>query len=173
MIKGFHYDNNADPEATSGDAYAWETSFEHIQAQFALPGKVGLFGQWIKGSSRMGPDLGLWRVQDVDFDSTYLTLTRAVHRHRFSARYEWFDLQPINDSAGFTNKDEGNALALTWLFHLNQKLRFAAEYMQIQSEHCDSNTCAWVFNGLPRQTRESQAQVSMRWYFKGNGRTFR
>jgi hypothetical protein len=58
------------------------------------------------------------------------------------------------------------------LFHLNQKLRFAAEYMQIQSEHCDSNTCAWVFNGLPRDTKESQAQLSMRWYFKGNGRIF-
>lgn len=173
MIKGFHYDNNADPVATSGDAYAWETKFDHLQAQFALPGKVGLFGQWINGSSKMGPDLGPWRVQDVEFDSTYLTVTRAIQRHRLSVRYEWFNLQPFNDPIGITNKDEGNALALTWLFQLNQKLRFGAEYMQIQSEHCDSDTCFWVFNGLPRNTRESQAQVSMRWYFKGTGRTFR
>ena len=172
MIKYFYYDNHADPEATSGSApdmaYAWETKFNHLSAQFALPWKLGLLGQWIDGSTIMGPDLGLWHVQDVRFDSTYATLTRQIGRHRIAVRYEWFDLQPHNDPDGITNQDKGNAVALSWLFQFNPKLRFAAEYMQIKSDHCKLDSCSWTdFYGLPQNTKDSQVQLSVRWHFVG------
>ena len=167
MVKVFHYDNRGDPEAVSGEAYAWETAFDHLGVQIGLPLGVGFIGQWIDGSTRMGPDLGPWRVQDVEFDATYLTLTRTLGRHRLSVRYEWFDLQPINDPMGITNKDDGNVFALSWLLAVSPRLRIGAEYLQIRSEHCTTDNCFWVFNGLPRKTDENQVQVSLRWHFKG------
>ena len=104
------------PEAeTAADEYAWQTWFDHIGAEIELPCQTALLGQWISGSRRMGPDLGegtgmdLWRVQDIDFDASFLTLTHAMGRHRLSVRYEWFDLVPFNDPEGYTNIDEGNA----------------------------------------------------------------
>ncbi len=167
QIKVFHYDNHADPEARSGDEYAWRTHFNHVGAQFALPLGVGLLGQWIDGTTVMGPDLGPWRVQDVMFDSTYAMLTRSFGEQRFSLRYEWFDLQPYNDPPGITNQDKGNAVAVAWMYQLTPKFRLGAEYMQIASDHCKQDTCIWVFNGLPQKTRDSQLQLSVRWQFFG------
>ncbi len=165
-LKTFHYDNHADPEAVnSAGEYAWQTWFDHVGAEVQLPCDTGLIVQWIGGSTRMGPDLGPWRVQDVDFNSTFLLLTRAFGRHRVSARYEWFDLQPFEDPAGVTNKDDGNALAITWLFQATGQLRVGVEYLSIASEHCNSTSCVWVWSGLPRTTREDALQMTVRWRF--------
>ena len=170
LIKAFRYDNHADPEATSGNEYAWETDFTHIGAQFALPFEIGLLGQYIDGTTKMGPDLGPWNVQDVLFDSKFALLTRSFGAHRFTARYEWFDLQPFNDPPGITNQDKGNAVAVAWLYELTPALRLGAEYMQIRSDHCKQDSCLWtiappVGYGLPQNIKESQVQVSLRWTF--------
>jgi hypothetical protein len=172
LIKAFYYDNNANPEATSGDDYAWETKFAHVGAQFALPFEVGLLAQWIDGTTIMGPDLGPWHVQDVEFDSTYAVLTRSFGPNRISLRYEWFDLQPYNDPPGITNQDKGNAVAVAWLYQITPKFRFGAEYMQIRSDHCKQDSCLWtipppVGYGQPQNIKESQVQLSLRWYFAG------
>ncbi len=172
-VKWVHYDNHADPEAeTSHEEYAWQTWFDHLGGEVELPGEFGLLGQWIKGSTRMGEDLGvgtgmdLWRVQDLDFEASFLTLTRAFGRHRLSARYEWFDTKPYNDPDGLTNQDVGNALAVSYLFQATDRLRIGAEYLQIATEHCEPGAlCAWVASGLPRTTREDSLQVTLRWRF--------
>ena len=165
LVKAHHYDNHADKTAKSGDDYAWKTWFDHVAVQATLPWKFGLLGQWIDGDTLMGEDLGPWHVQDVEFDSTYLMLTRPFGKHRWSTRYEWFDLQPFNDPPGITNQDKGNAFAVAWLYQLNHSVRLGAEFMQIRSTHCRTDTCFWVFNGLPRKTNESQFQFTLRWSF--------
>ena len=168
-FKYVYYNNHADPEAeTSDGTYAWQTRFNHIGVEVQLPGDVGLIGQWINGSTSSGEDLGPWRVEDLDFKASYLMLTRAFGRHRVSARYEWFDSQPINDPEGSTNEDNGNALAVSYLFQVTDKLRVGAEYLQIATEHCDvgAEGCAWVSEyGLPRTTREDTLQLTVRWRF--------
>ncbi len=169
LVKAHHYDNHADPEAKSGADYAWRTWFDHVAVQAALPWKVGLLGQWIGGSTLMGPDLGLWHVQDVDFDASYLMLTRAFGKHRFSFRYEWFDLQPFNDPMSITNQDKGNVAMLAWLYQVQKNWRVGAEWLQIRSTHCQTDICFWSLNGLPRKTNESQLQVSLRWSFGNSG----
>jgi hypothetical protein len=92
-------------------------------------------------------------------------LTRGFGRHRLSARYEWFELQPFEDPDGVTNKDEGNAVALSYLFQVNDHLRAGAEYLQIASDRCDTDACIWVWNGLPRSTREETLMLTLRWGF--------
>ncbi len=169
LVRVHHYDNHADPLAISGDDYAWKTWFDHIAVQAALPWEIGLLAQWLDGSTIMGPDLGPWHVQDVDFNASFLMLPRAVNRHRVSVRYEWFDLQPFNDPAAITNQDKGNAIAVAWLYTLTDSLRLGAEWQQIRSTHCKTDTCYWVFNGLPRKTNESQLQFSLRWSFGSKG----
>jgi len=173
-IKYMHYDNHADPEAESAAGeYAWQTWFDHLGAEVELPLRMALLGQWINGSTRMGPDLGngtgldLWRVQDVDFDAQFLTLTHVTGRHRISVRYEWFELEPYNDPQGFTNIDEGNAMAVSWLFQATPAIRAGLEYLSIASDHCSAAACAWTWRGLPRSTREESLQLTLRWGFSG------
>mgnify|MGYP001826756226 CR=1 FL=1 len=167
LLRYTYYDNRADPEARSGDAYAWRTQFRHIGGQATLPGDLGLLAQWIKGKTVMGPDLGPWHVQDVDFDAYYLMLTRALGKHRFSVRFESFDLEPFNDPPGITNQDRGNAYAVAWLYSPLKRLQVGAEYLGIESERCRTEICFFVFRGQPRTTSERSLQVTLRWYFAG------
>lgn len=165
-VKAFHYDNHADPEAeTAAEEYAWQTWFDHVGAELELPCRTALIGQWIGGSTRMGADLGPWRVQDVDFDAAFVTLTRGGDRHRFSLRYEWFDVRPFEDPDYLTNRDDGSAWAASWLFQVTPRVRVGAEYLAIATDHCTSDECFWQWNGLPRTTREESFQVTVRWRF--------
>ncbi|MEO7387021.1 MAG: hypothetical protein ABIX37_08815 [Gammaproteobacteria bacterium] len=168
-LKLFHYDNHGDPEAEKGEAYAWDTTFDHVGVEFTLPGDVGVIGQWIDGKTQMGEDLGDWRVWDSGFDSRFVLLTRAFGQHRLSARYETFDVQPINDPDKYTNRDHGYAWTAAWLYDWNEHFRLAAEYLAVATEHCETEQCAWVFNGLPRTSRQNQLQLSLRWHFQGTG----
>jgi len=168
-LKFFHYDNHGDPEATSGLDYAWQTRFSHVSLQFSLPGDVGVIGQWMDGITRMGPDLGPWHVWDNGFDARFLLITRAFGRHRVTARYDDFDVQPYNDPAKFTNRDDGYAWTASYLYQWSDQIRLGAEYLAIATEHCEVEACAWMFSGLPRTSRQNQVQLSLRWQFKGTG----
>ena len=165
-LKYMHYDNHADPEAeTAAGEYAWRTWFDHVGAEIELPGRMALLGQWISGSTEMGADLGPWRVQDVDFEASFLTLTHTTGPHRLSVRYEWFELVPFNDPDGYTNIDDGDVLAVSYLLQVTEQLRVGVEYLSIASEHCKADACAWTWSGLPRSTREDTLQLTLRWRF--------
>jgi hypothetical protein len=163
-LKYFQYDNHGNPEALDDHfEYAWKTRFEHIGLQFPLPGEVGVLAQWLDGRTQMGRDLGPWRVFDSEFDAYYVLVTREFGRHRLSARYDAFDVQPVNDPGGVTNQDQGHAWTATYLYQWSEHVRLGAEYLAIATEHCESEACVWVFSGLPRTSRQSQVQLSLRW----------
>lgn len=166
-LKAVHYDNHADPEAgTAAGEYAWQTWFDHVGAELELPCDTALLAQWIGGATRMGEDLGPWRVQDVDFDAAFVTLTGALgERHRLSLRYEWFDIRPFEDPVYVTNRDDGTAWALSWLFQATEHVRIGAEFLSIATDHCTGESCVWVWSGLPRSTREDTIQLTLRWRF--------
>ena len=164
-LKYFRYDNHANPEAEEGSTYAWRTYFNHVGLQFALPGDIGVIGQWMQGVTRMGPDLGPWHVWDSNFDARFLLLTRAFGRHRLTARYDDFEVQPHNDPDMYTNRDNGHAWTAGYLYDWSEHIRLGAEYLTIDTEHCDTQQCAWVFNGLPRTSHQDQLQLSLRWQF--------
>jgi len=164
-LKVFHYDNHGNPEALKDLEYAWQTRFDHIGVQFSLPGDIGVVAQWLDGYTRMGPDLGPWHVYDSYFDARFLLLTRAFGRHRLSARYDDFDVEPYNDPDRYTNRDHGYAWTGSYLFQWSDHIRLGTEYLAIVTEHCDTGQCAWVFSGLPRTTRQNLVQVSLRWQF--------
>lgn len=162
-LKVAHYDNHGNPESLKNFEYAWKTRFNHIGLQFSGPGNIGVLAQWLDGSTVMGRDLGPWHVYDSAFDARYLLLTRAFGRHRVSARYDKFDVQPTNDPDNYTNRDNGHAWTASYLFDWSEHVRLGAEYLTVATEHCVTNECAWVISGLPRTSREDQLQLSLRW----------
>lgn len=162
-LKVMHYDNHGNPEVLDKFEYAWKTRFNHVGLQFSAPGDFGVIAQWLDGSTVMGPDLGPWHVYDSTFDARFLMLTRAFGRHRVSARYDKFDVQPFNDPDNYTNRDNGQAWTVSYLFDWSEHVRLGAEYLTIATEHCVTDQCAWVFNGLPRTSRQDQLQLSLRW----------
>lgn len=165
-VKYLHYDNHANPTAEGVAGYAWQLWFDHVGAQVELPAKIGLIGQWITGASRAGEDLGPWRVFDSDFQAWYVLLTRSFGQHRISVRYDKFDYTPNNDPGDAVNLDQGHAWTASYLYQLSQRWRIAAEYLVIDTRHCNPGAaCSWVAHGLPASTREEQLQLGLRWAF--------
>ena len=72
---------------------------------------------------------------------------------------------PFNDPGGYTNVDEGNVLAVSYLFDATESIRVGAEYLTIASDHCKPQACIWTWSGLPRSTREDTLQLTLRWRF--------
>jgi hypothetical protein len=167
LLRYLHYDNHVNPDLEGGLDYAWQLWFDHVAAQVDLPLGVGLLGQWMSGATRSGPDLGPWRVYDIDFTAWYLLLTRAFGRHRLTVRYDHFDSTPVNDPDNYVNTDRGHGLAFSYLCELNRHLRLGAEYLVVRTRHCSVvGNCAWVsVFGLPQDVREATAQAALRWRF--------
>jgi hypothetical protein len=167
LVRYMHYDNHANPEVSSGNDYGWQLWFDHVGTQVELPFGVGLLAQWMEGSTRSGPDLGPWRVYDSDFTAWYVLLTRAFDRHRFSVRYDHFDLTPFNDSDNYVNLDRGHGVAFSYLYALSRHVQLGAEYLVVRTNHCSiAANCAWVAGfGLPVDAREATARASLRWRF--------
>ena len=171
-INMLHYDNHADPEAESGGQYAWATWFNHLGVQFALPGDIGLIGQWVDGRTQMGPDVGPTRLIDAYFDAWSTLATKALGRHRVSLRYDDFNLGQY-DTTWFDNQlEHGDAWTVAWLYQHSPALRFGLEYVQIYTDRLawmyypDSEAATCGPGGIePCDMTEKQLQLTLRWLF--------
>jgi len=98
LLRVARYDNEADPAVFERGQYGWYTEFNHVGVQATLPWELGLFAQWMGGSTVMGPWLGEWYPVDAEYDAYYLMLTRAFGRHRVSVRYDEFSVTDMTKS---------------------------------------------------------------------------
>jgi hypothetical protein len=171
-LKLMHYDNHANPTANHGGQYAWRTWFDHVGLQVALPWDVGLIGQWIDGSTQMGPYAGPARLVDAYFDAWTVLLTRAAGRHRFSVRYDDFNLGQYDTTPSDNQLEWGDAWTLAWLYRYSPSLKFGIEYVNIYTDKR-----AWMYypqsrdavcdpgGAEPCDQTEQQIQLTVRWMF--------
>jgi hypothetical protein len=159
LVSVAHYDNRADPTDLESGQYAWRTRFEQLAAQVELPAGFALLGQWMTGSTVMGPVIVFAHAVDTDFEARYVLLTKLVERHRLSLRYDDFrvrdrDLVPNDD-----NSDSGRAWTLAYRYQHTPRWSIGAEWLRITSWH----PARQYVGAVPRATeRLLQVQLSMR-----------
>jgi hypothetical protein len=163
LLRVMHYDNRTDPFGYEDGQYAWHTWFDHIGLQATLPGDVGLFAQWMEGYTVWGTITNGAYAVDVEFESYYLMLTKAINRQRISARFDHFatgenDQVPLDD-----NTEDGHAWTLSYRFEVSPMVSLAAEWLAIASRRP-----AWAYFGLPEEKTERQLQLSVQLRF-GDG----
>lgn len=157
LVRLSRYDNEADPEVFKRGQYAWLTKFDHVAVQATLPGDVGLFAQWMGGSTVMGPWLGEWYPVDAEYEAAYLMLTRSLGRHRVSARYDSFSVRDYDEIPGDDNGEDGHAWTLAYQYRLNGHATLALEWLRIRSERP-----AFAYFDLPETATEEQLQAVLR-----------
>lgn len=156
-VRAMHYDNRADPALLEKGQYGWTTIFEHVGIQATLPGDVGLFYQWMGGSTVMGPFLGEWHPVDVEYRSQYLMLTRAFDKHRLTARYDEFDVTDNDSLPEDDNREDGHAWTLSYQYAFTGKISLALEWLSIKTHHY-----SWVYYDIDDSATERQAQLTLR-----------
>jgi hypothetical protein len=159
-VRAMHYDNRADPTILDDGQYAWTTEFEHIGAHAVLPGDWELLFQWMTGSTVMGPVINGAHAVDTEFDSKYLMLTKGFDRHRFSVRYDKFEVTQNDQTPEDSNPADGHGWTIAYFFDYSDTLAFGAESLNIKTDHC-----GWAYYGLDPVRTEEQLQLSVQLRF--------
>jgi len=160
LVRAMHYDNRADPEGIEDNQFAWWTYFDHVAVQVMLPGDVGLLAQWMDGYTAWGRLTNGIRSVDNEFSSAYVLLTRAVDRHRFTARYDRFEVTEADSTPLDENAENGHAWTLAYRFEATDRLSLAAEWLRIHTTRP-----AWAYFGLEQSKTERQFQLALRFHF--------
>jgi hypothetical protein len=159
--RALHYDNRGNPAAFDGRQYAWKCEFNNVGLRLELPGTVELLGQHLWGSSGMGvsPSGGL--NVSIDYRATYGLLTARAGRHRFSVRYDKFEVEDRDaNRVEDNNTDDGEAWTAAYLLQTGEHHRLAFEWMRITSDHLERAQI-----GLPVHAEEDLIQASFRVLF--------
>ncbi len=157
VLRAMRYDNRADPTAILQGQYAWTTIFDHVGLQTILPGDLGLIVQWMDGSTEMGGVINGAHAVDVKYDSYFALLTRAFDNHRFSARYDYFDVSDNDLTPQDDNTEDGHAWTLNYQYRYSDTVSIATEWLSIQT-----NRASWAYYGLSPTATERQLQLTLR-----------
>jgi hypothetical protein len=160
LMRAMHYDNLADPQGVEDNQFAWWTWFDHVGVQTTLPGDIGLLAQWMSGYTAWGWFRnGVYSV-DVEFMSQYLLLTRAFDRHRFTVRYDHFEMSEADSTPLDENSERGHAWTLSYQYNPSNNVSLVAEWLQIFTERP-----AWAYFDLEQRKTETQLQLALRLRF--------
>ncbi len=125
-----------------------------------LPGDIDLVAQGMFGNTAMGliaPDQPL---VDVDFASAFLLVSKAWENSRVSLRAEYFETTDKDIAVDDDNDEHGNALTAAYIYYPAERQRLTFEALQIFSQRPER-----AFLGLPHKAKETQFQVSYRFFF--------
>ncbi|MDH4071555.1 MAG: hypothetical protein OEV41_00460 [Gammaproteobacteria bacterium] len=155
-LSAMTYNNRADPEAIEDGQYAWYTEFNHLGGSLSLPGGIGVISQWLRGSTVMGRVMNGAHVVDAGFDSKYLLLTKTLDSHRFSVRYDNFEVTENDDTSEDSNDERGLAWTLAYRYSHSDTVLFAAEWLSIKTHHD-----GWVYYAIEPTATEQRLQLSI------------
>ncbi|MCH5376901.1 MAG: hypothetical protein JJ992_23280 [Planctomycetes bacterium] len=160
LVRVARYNNEADPALLKKGQYGWHTEFDHVGIQATLPWRLGLFAQWMAGTTVMGPWLGEWHPVDAAYEASYLMLTRAIDRHRVTLRYDDFTVTDKDEIAGDDNGEVGHAWTVSYQYAFSDAATIALEWVGMRSVRP-----AFEYFGAATHVTERQAQVAIRLRF--------
>ncbi len=149
-LRVYYYNNRGDgTQIESSGQYAWETDFVSVAWQYRFNQQTRFLTQFMSGATEMGlPAVAL------DFSSYYLMLSHKLDKHRFSARYDWFDTTETDHYSDDPNDSQGDAWTLAWRYAYHRHLELGAEYLEVTSNN-ESRTLwpSWAAEETQRQVQ--------------------
>ncbi|NKB45495.1 MAG: hypothetical protein GKS03_14585 [Alphaproteobacteria bacterium] len=154
-----YYDNQSFDRAFDGFQYAWDTYFVSAGYENELPGGVELISQMMIGNTSMGTRPLLGSKVNNDYWSIFTLLSKRVGKHRFSFRYDHFEVADDDLTGDDLNQENGNAWTAAYVLRPFRKQRLTLEVL-----HVDSKRPEREFLNLPVRARETTIQASYRFF---------
>jgi len=160
QLDAIYFDNKGIPDRFDGWQYAWRTRFANVGATVFLPADIEVVGQVLTGDTLMGFPPPRPRVE-ADYRSWFSMLSLPVGRHRWSLRYEQFDVWDRDDFNDTDSSDEnGHAWTFAYWLSLTGEHRLGAELVRVASDRA-----ARAAIGEPVRADELVFQVNLRVQF--------
>lgn len=158
-IDTLYYDNRADPAVLQGGQYGWESDFINIGLTIDYFEQLEIFGQFMKGNTKMGPDLG-FRPADADYESYYVMVSHPFGPHRLSLRYDTFKVIDNTLIEIDNNNETGHAWMIAYAVEIFEQQNLVLETLHVNSDRFARSE----FTGNTR-SKETQIQASYRIVF--------
>ncbi|MDG1750071.1 MAG: hypothetical protein P8I03_00155 [Thalassotalea sp.] len=157
QFRFYYYDNNGDPAAINYKTgqYAWDTSFSSAAWLYKLTGQTRIIAQVMSGKTAMGKNRGI----DNRFYSHFIMLSHKMAKHRFSLRYDYFEVTDIDGWQLDPNASQGEGITATWRYQLTSNWQFGIEGAAMDSQA--DNRAAIGF-----KSKFSQQQISLHAQFR-------
>jgi hypothetical protein len=141
QLNAFYYDNFGDLISMVGlvpaeKQWAWDTRFWNVGASVKLSDDWRLKSQVMKGVTLMGfatPQVWI----DVDYQSAYLLLQRAIGGNALTTRVDYFETTDNTWKNVDNNAEHGMALMTAWRQDLNPHVQWLVEAQQVWSTRAD------------------------------------
>jgi len=157
QLRVYYYDNNGDPGALNYNTgqYAWDTRFLSVAWLNKFTPKTRLIIQIMSGGTAMGQNRGV----DTRFYSHFALLSHKIKRHRFSVRYDYFEVTDKDDWKFDPNASHGEGLTATWRYQLTPQWQIGVEGSALHSQ-ADNRVA------MNKALRISQQQIALNAQFR-------
>jgi hypothetical protein len=129
-VRAFHYDNRGNPTGIHDGQWSWLTTFDHLSIKIDFENNTSILAQAMSGNTR-------WGVQgygvNASYNSWYVLVSQSFDQYRISARYDNFKMRDKDHMEGDDNSEDGHAIAVTWLFTINDQNQTGIEFLKILS----------------------------------------
>ncbi len=151
------YDNRADPEAFDPgiNDFAWLTRFDSIGLRVETANGWTLIGQWLGGDTEIEPASG---YEEWEFSSAFALVSKAIGRHRWSVRADWFDTDHVETNWPLPLGESGSALTAGYTYQRDDHWSFGVEALRIRSDRPQRAVL-----GEAADATERQLQVQIRY----------
>lgn len=158
-LRAMYWDNRADPNSRNNGQWGWRTRFTSVALQATLPWDVGFIAQWLAGSSETWdvPEVG-GAVVDMDFDASFVELTKAYLSQYLTFRYDAYGVDDNDANPIDSNKENGHAYTVSYGWNVTPHWRVALERLWIRG-YRDARQTA----GLDEYGDESVTLATVRW----------
>ncbi len=155
-LRVLHYDNRGDRVSYDAgiDDLAWDTVFDSVGVALTPTRHLTVLAQWLKGETYINPFIDF----EWEFESKYLLASYERGAHRFSARYDTFEMEQ-SEGMPPLNADKGHAWTLAWLWQLGEHWSAALESLWVSS----STAARADVLGERAQASERTLQLALRW----------
>jgi opacity protein-like surface antigen len=157
VFRALHYDNRADAEAfdTSSHAHAWKTRFNSVGLRTESAGGWTVIAQWLDGETYIGEE-DEDELYGWPFRARFVLLSRQMHDHRLSIRYDSFAVDSESDEGAGAQR--GHAWTAGYVFEPNARWKFTLEWLRVTSDTANRA----LLLGAPRVATETQVQLAVR-----------
>lgn len=155
-----YYNNRGDREVIVGGQYAWETEFLNIGLSIDVFEDFEIFGQFMKGNTKMGGLLHGEIAVDVDYESFYILASKTFDIHRVSLRYDNFSTYDNTNVSYDNNNETGHAWMVAYSVDLFDQQRLILEFLHVDSDRANRGE-----HSAFTRVKENQLQASYRFTF--------
>ncbi|MDP5213620.1 hypothetical protein ORJ66_11255 [Pseudoalteromonas tunicata] len=158
QLRFYLYDNNGDPSVLnkSTGQYAWDTKFVSLAWQYKFDSQWRLITQAMHGNTAMGKSRGV----DVDFNAYFALVSYQHFAHRWSLRYDHFNVIERDNWLWDPNDSHGEGLTIAWRFDLTAQWQVGLEYSVANSFAANRDLWQW-----PQNERQRQSLANLQYRF--------